>query len=490
MGAGQMTDESYQEHVASIEATLSDPAFKSARVTAFTDSTDAMRAFEIEWRTEEGRARLTGRTPLMLERDRILYSEDLRAQSDRHHILFFKDARVTRDYAAHILRMSQVSRAICGRLGLNSDLAEAIALGAKVGGVPFIHVGKSAVDKWVRAHVKELDSASSHPVGSQANRVGQQLALLDEQGNELPLPSWVDELEDPALRVQVQDYLPWAAGATNGTAYSSGQQSYWALSLRPFQLSAKRPYVPQTMYGVWNHSLSATRDTAKFSHSVTLAGSNTTLRLNDGHLTHEAVVVRYADDISWVIENLNEASKSATLAGARDDIFTNLARELQSSDMPGPLHLAITPTPDIGRMYTYFINDLVDTSGKTLREYGVQRPTETHPAISLSETAARMLRLMKQFLESSVYSDDRLRYRNRTLESITETVLDVFWESRGQALTDFVQGRARLEGWSAEDKATGLELLNTPVHRVQACVDALSIMSDREVYRLLGLEAL
>jgi len=485
-----VADETYIEHVEQLESSLSTQAFRSSSITHFTDLSDAIASFENEWATQEGRARLSGRTPLALERDRILYSDELRAQSDRHHILFFANGRATRDYAAHILRMSQISRAICGRLGLNSELAEAIALGAKVGGVPFIHVGKAAVDEWVRSHIKEIDTSRRRQEGRSAARAAEQLAFLDDKGNELPLPTWVDELEDAELREDVQRYLPWAAGSTSGTAYSSGQQSYWSLSLRPFQLFAKRPYAPQTMYGIWNHSLKTRRDTAQFAHTVKLPDGHTVLKLDASHLTHEAVTVRYADDISWVIENLNEAAKASTLAGDRSEIFHDLARQLQSSDAPTVLLTALTPTPDIGRMYTYYINDLVTTSAGLLSERDDKGLTETQPAVALSETAARMLRLMIEFLTSSVYSDDRLSYRNNTLITITKTVLDVFWESHGRALDSYIGERARIESWNPEERQQATALLNNPVHRIQACVDALSAMSDREVYRTLGLEAL
>jgi dGTP triphosphohydrolase len=482
------TGDSYFDHVKDVERGLSDAAFTSDKVSLLADRSDAVKWFEDQWQSTEGRARLTGRSPLMLERDRILYSDEFRAQSGRHHMLFSAGARTARDYSAHILRMSQVSRAICGRLDLNSSLAEAIALGAKVGGVPFIHVGKNAVDAWVRGRIKDLDTGSDYPISGTRDN-SEQLAFLDPEGNELPLPTWIDDIKSPDLRRDVRRYLPWAAGTASSTAYSSGQQSYWTLSLNQFQLSAKRPYIPETLYGIWNHSLTAPRDTPKFMHSVKLADGKTELALSDANLTHEAVVVRHADDISWVIENISEAAKADQLAGSGRDLLTLLARELQSSDMPQELHTALIPVADIGRIYTYFINDLVATSQPGLLDAMGIHPSETEPTIHFSATASRMMRLMKQFLNSTVFTEERLQYRNRTLVAITETVLDVYWETRGAALTEYVNNLAKLEGWNRDQLADALALLDRPIHRVQACVDALAGMSDRAVYRLLGLES-
>lgn len=488
-----MADQGYLEHIESVESDLRPYAFKTKNISNFTDATDAIQTFETAWRKDGGRARLTGRSPLMLERDRILYSNELRSQSDRHHVLFLGDARVSRDYASHILRMSQVSRAICGRLGLNTDLAEAIALGAKVGGVPFIHVGKRAVDEWVRERVKALDKGAEQPLSGSARHTGapRQMAFVDADGDQLALPGWVDEIADENLRRKVQELMPWAAGAASMAAYSSGQQSYWVLSFKPFQLVGRSPFVPQTMYGIWNHSLGSPRTASRFHHHIKLAtAGQPEFTLRDSDLTHEAVVVRYADDITWVIENLNEASKAASLAGSPNATFNMLATVLKSNDLPPDLQIALTPVPDLGRIYTYFINDLVVTSQSALEEAETSGASEADPAVKLSMEADRMLHLMKSFLTERVFSDDRIVYRNRTLVSIIQTVLDVYWDSPSGALQTYLDGKAMIEGWTPDEVKRSNELLADPVHRVQASVDALASMSDREVYRLLGLEAM
>lgn len=43
--------------------------------------------------------------------------------------------------------------------------------------------------------------------------------------------------------------------------------------------------------------------------------------------------------------------------------------------------------------------------------------------------------------------------------------------------------------WGKDETASALILTDDPAHRVQASVDALSLMSDREVYELIGLDA-
>ena len=116
---------SYSEHVEAIEAQLAPYAFTTKKIETFATGEDALRYFEERWKSNE--AQLDGRTPVSLERDRILYSNALRNQSDKYHVLFWGLHRVTRNYTTHTLRVAQVARSLSGRLHLNADLAEAIA---------------------------------------------------------------------------------------------------------------------------------------------------------------------------------------------------------------------------------------------------------------------------------------------------------------------------------------------------------------------------
>lgn len=485
------SDDSYLAHVDSLELTLGDFAFRSREIETFTDGTDAVRSFEAQWRTDEGTARLTGRTPLMVERDRVLWSDELRRQADKYHLLFHGGQRVSRDYTTHTLRVAHVARSVSRRLGLNTDLAEAVALGCKVGAVPFLHVAKATVDRWVRDRLKDIDDAAARKAPRAARVGGQEPLLLVEVDGTLVLPDWVSGIRDDGVRDGVAKFLPWAAGSSSLPAYSSGQQSYWLLSTDPFLLRPKAPYVPQTMYGVWRHSLGGTPDSGNFRHSITLSGAGavSTLTLTESHLTHEAVVVRYADDITWVIENLNEANRAAALGGVQNSVFNQLALQLSGQDPPTALSLALQPRGNTGSIYTYFIDDLVRTSNEAFGQAHSTHRSETEPLVGLSPTAARMLRLMKEYLRTGVFNEDRVRLRNDTLGVISKTILDLLYESQAQVLVDLIERRGKLDMWGKDETASALILTDDPAHRVQASVDALSLMSDREVYELIGLDA-
>ena len=93
----------------------------------------------------EGRARSCEpdlyRTEYQRDRDKILHTNHYRT-------------RLT-----HTLEVAQIARTIARALGLNEDLAEAIALGHDLGHTPFGHVGEQALAACLARH-KGIDPDS------------------------------------------------------------------------------------------------------------------------------------------------------------------------------------------------------------------------------------------------------------------------------------------------------------------------------------------
>lgn len=85
------------------------------------------------------------RTEFQRDRDRIIYSNSFKRLKNKTQVFFAPegDHYITR--MTHTLDVSQIARSISRSLGLNEDLAEAIALGHDLGHTPFGHVGEKVL---------------------------------------------------------------------------------------------------------------------------------------------------------------------------------------------------------------------------------------------------------------------------------------------------------------------------------------------------------
>jgi len=87
------------------------------------------------------------RTDFQRDRDRIIYSNSFKRLKNKTQVFFAPqgDHYITR--LTHTLDVSQIARSLARTLGLNEDLAEAIALGHDLGHTPFGHVGERVLAK-------------------------------------------------------------------------------------------------------------------------------------------------------------------------------------------------------------------------------------------------------------------------------------------------------------------------------------------------------
>jgi dGTPase len=88
-----------------------------------------------------GEMRHLYRNEFARDRDRILYSTEFRRLAGKTQVFVNGYDDNVRTRLTHTLEVSQIAQTICSVLGLNTDLAEAIALGHDLGHTPFGHIG-------------------------------------------------------------------------------------------------------------------------------------------------------------------------------------------------------------------------------------------------------------------------------------------------------------------------------------------------------------
>jgi dGTPase len=97
------------------------------------------------------------RTAFQRDRERIVQARAFRRLAGKTQVFTSRASDHFRSRLTHTIEVAQIARSVAQELGLNEDLAEALALVHDIGHPPFGHAGEGALDECLKRHGLRFD---------------------------------------------------------------------------------------------------------------------------------------------------------------------------------------------------------------------------------------------------------------------------------------------------------------------------------------------
>ena len=310
------------------------------------------------------------RSPFQRDRDRIIHSTAFRRLKHKTQVFVYHEGDLYRTRLTHSLEVAQIARSVARALGLDEDLAEALALAHDLGHTPFGHAGEDALNAEMRPY-----GGFSH--NDQTLRI---LTSLERRYAEF------DGLN-----------LSWET--LEGTVKHNGP-----LAGR----SNRRPLPPSIAEYDRRHPLEL-----------------------DTHPGLEAQVAALADDIAYNNHDIDDGLRAGLFAVADlaevplvGPVFADLNQRYPGLEEPRLIHEAIR------RLIDRMVRDLVAETGKRLQEEGVRSVEEVRhlgqPLAAFSEEMRNHDRALKHFLYERMYRHYRVNRMSSKARRVVHELFQLF----------------------------------------------------------------
>ncbi len=307
------------------------------------------------------------RTCFQRDRDRIIHSAAFRRLEYKTQVFVNHEGDFFRTRLTHSLEVSQIARSVCRCMGLNEDLAEALALAHDLGHPPFGHAGEDALKE------------AMEPFGG-----------FDHNGQSLRVVTKLEEryADFPGLN------LTW-----------------------------------ETLEGVVKHNgpLTGPKGDGEVPRAITEYMPQHDLEL-DSFASAEAQIAAIADDIAYNNHDIDDGLRAGlfTVEDLSDvplvgPVFAEVHEAYPDLDQSRMIHEAVR------RMIGVMVNDLIDEMTRRVADAAPRSAGDIrgldHPVAQFSETMAAHDQALKAFLFDNMYRHYKL---NRMTSKARRVVRELF----------------------------------------------------------------
>ncbi|WP_174514018.1 deoxyguanosinetriphosphate triphosphohydrolase [Methylocella tundrae] len=299
------------------------------------------------------------RSEFQRDRDRIIHSSAFRRLAHKTQVFIPHEGDHYRTRLTHSLEVGQIARSLARALGLDDDLAEALALAHDLGHTPFGHAGEDALD------------AAMRPYGG---------------------------FDHNAQTLRIVTKLERRYAAFNGLNLTFETREGLVKHNGPLLLSSGGPVARYAGRGLpaalLEYNAISDLDLSRFG-------------------TAEAQAAALADDIAYNAHDIDDGLRAGLIA-ISDIAEVQFLRELGCEIEK--LYPGLEPSRFIHeltrRLITFFIEDAIDESRRRLEKTGVSSAedvrSQSAPVIGFSPSTARIERQIKDFLFQNLYRHPRL----------------------------------------------------------------------------------
>ncbi|WP_370313944.1 deoxyguanosinetriphosphate triphosphohydrolase [Sagittula sp.] len=366
------------------------------------------------------------RSSFQRDRDRIIHSSAFRRLKHKTQVFIEHESDFYRTRLTHSIEVAQVARTISNTLGLNIDLAEAVALAHDLGHTPFGHTGEDALDALMKPY-----GGFDH--NAQTIRIVTSLERHYAEFDGLNL-TW-DTLE--------------------GIAKHNGP-----LTSGPDDPGDDLPY-----------ALKAYNDV----HDLEL----------HTHASAEAQVAALSDDIAYNNHDLHDGLRAGLFSEEAvaelpmvGEAYAEVDRLYPGTDWYRRRHEALR------RVFGVMVTDLLDVSRQILADSGARSAQEIrelgYPVIAFSDRMAQDITEFRKFLFTRVYRAPTVMDQRRRVTQAVDDLFPIFMDdptllprrwhkdvqaaqdetTRARLVADYIAGMTDRFALQQHAKLTGTDILD------------------------------